>query len=591
MAMDGSERPVAPTMQDVESTPSHVASRDLLIESTIIGETRYDLQSNAAIDDRVSGSGDAVSAVWTMSATTGSFDDRGTGYNHFDGTEWGAWPEERLESVRVGWPSSLQLGDGREVVVSHEASDNEIAPLRIMTSDIGSGVWTESTIPNGAVNADGDTIGNLWPRAAVGGLQNEIIHVICVTTPTGNGGLEYYGQNGALLYYRSMDAGESWEMHTFPELDSTHFTGFSGDTYAIHARGTHVAFAVFNNLDDSFVMSSNDVGDNWEYHTMVDFPVDLYEIDQGLPDSLAFDYDGDGVAAEYFTSDGAGDIHIDVNDQIHCVFGAMVVADDDTTDGVYSYFPTINGLEYWRSDFEADSSITIGYALDFNDDSLDFIGYGDYGVGLAAIPSMASDEDGNLYVSFSAIVENWDTGTQNFRHIYLVHSTDEGETWNSDSPCDLTPDSDLEGLECVFASIGPDVADHLEIIYQQDYEPGLHVRGDEDPVTNNDIVHLRVAVADLGDCAAPRNPVVVDEPFAFGQVQLFPNPASTTVEIVIDRPGAHEVRVFDMEGRQHKAWTTTEMVERMDVRDLTPGIYFVELSQGLHRTVERLAIQ
>jgi hypothetical protein len=72
---------------------------------------------------------------------------------------------------------------------------------------------------------------------------------------------------------------------------------------------------------------------------------------------------------------------------------------------------------------------------------------------------------------------------------------------------------------------------------------------------------------------------------------VFPNPASTTVELVVDRAGAHQVRVLDMNGREHMAWTTASLVERVDVRALSSGIYFVELTQGAERTVVRLAIQ
>jgi len=280
---------------------------------------------------------------------------------------------------------------------------------------------------------------------------------------------------------------------------------------------------------------------------------------------------------------------------VHCVYGGMYYADADTIDGNFSYFPGTNGLQYWREDFGPDSSVTIAYAYDIDGsgglDLEDDIAA--YFVNLAGIPSMSSDEDANLYVSYSAIMENYSSGLQNFRHVYVVNSEDNGDSWNTEEACDLTPDVDFDGYEAIFASMPPRVDEHIELIYQRDFEPGLHIRGDEDPMDVNDIVHLRVPIADLGECADIdfEDWVGVEEAFQAGQVQLFPNPANTVVELVIDRPGAHEVRVLDVEGREHMAWTTTGLVEKLDVRTLPAGLYFVELSQGNARTVVRLAVQ
>ena len=589
--LDIDHRPEMPVNNQPTQAAEHFQIRELVVERQVIGLTQYDLQSNAAIDDRVAGNGSAVSAAWTMSLDVSPFEDRGTGYNFYDGDLWDEQPYERIENVRIGWPSINHLGDGREVVISHAAVETG---LHMVRRDAGTGSWVDSDLPNNAILDDGTTVGNLWPRAAVGGLNDEIIHVICITTPVANGGLEYQGQDGALLYYRSLDYGDTWEMQTFPQLDSSNFINMSADAYAIHAHEGVVAFAVFNDLQDSFVMISDDAGDNWEYHVIADFPVDMYTVDSGLPDSLGYDFDGDGIFAEYLNSDGAGDVHVDEFGTVHCVFGAMYYADADTTDANFSFFPGTNGLQYWREDFGNDSSVTIAYAYDVDEsgalDLEDDIAL--YFVNLAGIPSMGSDEDGNLYVSYSAIMENYSSGTQNYRHIYLVNSEDNGDTWNSDEACDLTPDIDFDGYESIFGSISPRLDEHVELIYQRDFEPGLHIRGDEDPLDVNEIVHIRVPIDDLGECADIEfeDWVGLAEAFQPGQVQLFPNPASTQVELVIVRPGAHDVRVLDIEGRQHMGWTTTGLVERMAVRALTPGMYFVELTQGTQRTVVRLAV-
>ncbi len=585
-AIDGfNEVPKNPFNTAATGETEYVQLRELVVERQVIGLTQYDLQSNAAIDDRMAGSGDAVSAAWTMSLEITPFNDRGTGYNHCSSQVWGEQPYERIESVRNGWPSLAYTGSGHEIVISHPGIDT---PLLMAKREIGSGSWTESNIPS-----DGP-FGNLWPRVAVGGPDDNSIHVICVSTPVGNGGTTFQGQDGALLYYRSLDAGETWEMNTFEELDSTHFNGFAGDTYAIHARDGVVAFTVFNDLMDTFVMISDDNGDNWEYTAVADFPVDNYVIDAGLPDSLGYDYNDDGIFQEYLNSDGAGDIHVDQFGQVHMVFGAMYYMDADTTDDNFSYFPGTNGLQYWNESYGVDSSLTIAYAYDIDEsgtlDIEDEIAA--YFVNLAGIPSMASNEDGDLFVSYSAIREDYTTGQQNYRHLYLVQSTDNGVTWNTDDACNLTPDLDYDGYESVFGSISPDVADHLEIIYQRDFEPGLHVRGDEDPVDINDIVHIRVPTADLGDCADIEfeDWVGVDEQFEDGEVALYPNPASTIVQLVIERTGVHVVNLYDLGGRILNSFETSSMVQDIEVSNLSSGIYLVEVSQGSASTVIRLAI-
>lgn len=114
--VDIDHRPETPA--NLNNTPSadHVQVRELVVERQVIGLTQYDLQSNAAIDDRMAGNESAVSATWTMSLDVSPFADRGTGYNFFDGNAWGEQPYERLENVRIGWPSVNHLGTNNSVL-------------------------------------------------------------------------------------------------------------------------------------------------------------------------------------------------------------------------------------------------------------------------------------------------------------------------------------------------------------------------------------------------------------------------------------------------------------------------------------------
>ena len=100
-----------------------VSSKGMLSPNEVeIGETIYDLQSNAAINNRFWVWDDGtMAAVWTrgMEANGGPW--RGTAYNYFDGVAWGPWPEVRLENVRCGWPNIAAWGAG-EITVSHNGT-------------------------------------------------------------------------------------------------------------------------------------------------------------------------------------------------------------------------------------------------------------------------------------------------------------------------------------------------------------------------------------------------------------------------------------------------------------------------------------
>lgn len=585
---DFSDRPQLPMEGQSSTDLEHYMSRELVVERQVIGYTQYDLQSNAAIDDRMAGGADAVSAAWTMSLELTPFDDRGTGYNFFDGGLWDEIPYERIETTRIGWPSIVHTANGREVVISHAGIDT---PLHMAWRDAGSGAWSETSI------ASDLTVGKLWPRMAAGGEDGNSLHVICISTPAANGGEVLNGQDGALLYYRSLDGGDTWDITdmTFPELDNSAFIAFSGDTYAIHARGNTIAFASFNDFADSFVMISQDNGDTWEQQLLVDFPVDLYEADMGLPE-IGEDYNDDGLFQEFFNTDGAGDVHVDGYGQVHVSYGSMYYMDADTIDGTTSYFPGTNGLAYWNESMGPDSAQIVAYSYDIDESgTLDFEDeIAAYYVGCAAFPSMASDASGNMYITYSAIMENFSTGAQNYRHQYVIHSMDGGMTWNTEDACDLTPDVDFDGYESVFGSIAPDVVDGmLEIIYQRDFEPGLHVRGDLDPIDINDIVHLRVPADDLADCAdvSFEDWVGVSNPIDAQDIMLYPNPAADQVELIIDRPGSHQITVLSATGQLVESFQTTAVLERLDVSAWSPGIYFVNVAQGDQSTVVRLAVQ
>ncbi len=460
---------------------------------TTIGDTYYDLQTNAAVDNRLIYNSDGtMSAAWTMSQNQGpSYTDRGTGYNYWDGSSWGTSPTARLESERVGWPSIMVTSSGVEIAITHSTDNDRFVMMRRTSK--GTGTWTANTSIS--------TQHMIWPRAVIGGANGETIHLIAVTAPVANGGTLYQGLDGALLYYRSTNAGLSWDKVDvlMPEINSTHFTGFGGDQYAITADGDNVAFAVFNDFADGIIMKSDDNGDTWTKLTYLDFPIDNYVIDQGIDVNPM-----DGVPDTVQSTDNSGDLMFDDNGKIHLWFGNMRRLDADLTDGNSSYFPGTNGLMYWNEDMEADAFQSITGALDINGDgTLGIVGGSINGIALyflslASMANVGKDANGNFYLTYSAMMENYDDGNQNYRHTYVMMSDDEGCTWYQ--PLDVT-DNGVGFEECVFGSMADNVDTKVRLIFQEDISPGLAVRGDEDPDALNEIVYTDVNTSTLSSNA------------------------------------------------------------------------------------------
>lgn len=579
--------PHVPMNTEPKGEVSFYQVRDVTISQAIVGTTNYDLQTNAAIDNRTLQTSSEVRAAWTMSQTTGSFTDRGTGFNEYIDDVWGEQPLDRLESVRTGWPSLVETANGRVAAISHATIDG---PLHMVYSDNG-GAWMESDFNIG------DTPGQLWPRAAVGGADGNSIHAICVTTPVANGGSEYNGQDGALLYFRSTDGGDTWDIEnqSFPELGGDFFLGFDGDTYAIHARGNTVAFAVFNDLQDSFVMISQDNGDTWEYRSLVDFPVDLYVVDAGLPEDQGDDFDEDGIFQEYFNCDGSGSVLIGLDGTVNVFYGEMYYQDADLTDANFSYFPGVNGLAYWNDTMEDNTFEEIAYAYDIDGSGtwdIDEIAL--YFVSAAGMPSAGIDENGNMYVSYSALVESHSNGDQSYRHIYIVRSEDGGMTWNSDTACNVTPDIDFDFYEAVFGAMAPDVDGTIHLVYQRDFEPGLHVRGDEDPVDLNDMVYLGIPTDQLANCDQGEDVVYEEyvgiEELAEGDLEIYPNPATDQVNLILNKRGNTMVQIFDMAGKEVFSETANRTLVQVNVSDLAAGVYLVQLTLNGSTLQEKLTI-
>ena len=575
----------------------------------VIGTTTYDLQSNAAVQNRIVHHDDGtISAGWTTSQElNASWSDRGTGYNFFDGTNWGMQPLNRLENSRGGWPSIIAMGSGKEASITHNTDNAHINMTH--RSTVGTGSWTEQNISS-LNDSTGIYRDMIWNRSAVGGLNKETIHMIAVTASSNFAGLPFNGLDGALVYYRSQDEGVTWDIQDMqlPGMDTSMFTGMSGDVYTVTAQGETVVVAYFNDWGDSFIVKSIDNGTTWEKTTFLDFPVDKYAMDDGL------DLDGDGIYDQVYSTDNYGAVILDANGEAHVFYGIMMYLDDDLTDASSSWFPGINGIAYWNESMGEDvtpatvhaGDTSLWYsdmmndnwivqAPDLNGDGIvggvdSTGGYALYYASRASMPNAGISANGEIYLSFSGYTETADNGSQVFRHLYITKSSDGGSTWKT--PVDVTPNVSWIGMkECVFGSMVPTVDDKIRIVFQMDNEPGLIVRGDEDLVEFNDIVYIEIDTVGLFGTSVSVNDIKNTTQFT-----VYPNPANdyTSIAISLDKTEKVILTIVDLLGKEiskeEKVLFSGGNTERLDVSNFQNGVYFINLQVGSKITTQKLVI-
>ena len=128
-----------------------------------VGSTYYDLQTNASIGRRVVLHNDGkVSVAWTTS-NDATYANRGTGYNHFNLSSWLSVgnPTNRIESVRLGWPS-IGVNNGKEWVMGHDAANGGY--VMSTNASVGSTSWTQ-----GSSVLTENSLRPLWGRVANSG--------------------------------------------------------------------------------------------------------------------------------------------------------------------------------------------------------------------------------------------------------------------------------------------------------------------------------------------------------------------------------------------------------------------------------------
>jgi len=558
-----------------------------------LGESRYDLQSNYSSQNRIFLYEDGtIAATWIMGFAETTFPERGTGYNYYDGTSWGDYPTDRIESIRCGWPSIAPWNMTGEIVVSHGTPAG--AGLSVNTRpDKGTGDWTEYFFLGPDPSPD-----LAWPRMVTNGHDKNTVHMFYTTLPEGNGGTIYNGMDGALLYSRSLDGGTTWDIlhYQHPEVTSSEYLAVGGDYYDIaEPKGDTLAFVVGSKWHDCFLLKSTDNGETWEKIMIWEHPYPVFDWSVTITDT-------------FYCTDGGFSVVLDNSGMAHVAFGIQWVL-HDTPGDTYTGWPTVDGLGYWNEtmpmfsngintlcpyDDEPESELIenynlIGWAQDVNGNGTwDIIGgsaetVGNYRVGASSMPELIIDEADNMYLLFSSITETFQTDEQNYRHLWMRVSRDNGDTWN-DEFYDLTGDVAHIFSECVFPSMTPTTDDYLHVVYQMDTEPGGAVQGDLDPYGDNYYPYIKIhkpEILGLED----------NEQFSAGYLDFaspcYPNPVtnSTYVNIHLLNPADLSIDVYDIAGKKimeiDHGYTGVGVHQLMiDASQLPDGVYIYKVMAG-----------
>jgi len=560
------------TFTDIQVSPYTGNDRGA---DVVIGNTVYDLQSNATMQHRAYMFPDGtMNAVWTMGFVPASFAERGTGYNYFDGTSWGPVPTERIEGERVGWPAVAPYGETGEIVCVHTSADGLLFSWRPVK---GEGEWSTFTLYGPA-----STGGLTWPRMVTSGENHEIVHVIATLFDEA-----YAGQDAPLFYSRTSDGGVTWdpELVVLDGVGPDYSPGYGGDEYCFATPvGETIAFVAFGGFTDGVVMKSTDNGDNWERLPFYNSPEPFFDGTQVLP--------------RFGGGDAYNSAAIDADGKVHVAFGRMLHASDGS--GTTSYYPYTDGMIYWNEDmppldsamigsdvFDLDNLEANGYLLarvqENGDDTI--VGVATYQAALTSMPQLVCHE-GFIYAQYSGVSLGFDNSEFNYRHIWGTVSEGDG-LWSS--PTDYTGDVFHIFSECVFPSSSPTVGNDIHTIYQTSNMPGINQRYEGHDPIDNAIVDLAIPLH------VGINNIEV-APFEVGQ--NVPNPAvgNTSIYVNVKKTGNIEMTVHNVLGQvvYSEVQTANSLGARhfeLNVDNFDSGLYFYTISMDNASITKKMLVK
>ena len=508
----------------------------------------------------------------------------------------------------------MLLEDGSEMIIAHESNTGGFVASRNSTKGSTNFIST-SAILDDVSNVNTNRV-PIWNRSAT---SNGKVHLISNYWFSDANGVPLVTRDGVsspTTYSRWDVSGDTADItHALlPGYDSTLFQTGGGDSYAIDVRDSIVAILLGGLGDPLSLWKSTDNGESWTYTDIDNLP---FKGDRANAKLLL---SGDTIN----TNDGSVDVMIDASGQVHAFWGLGRVMGGiaSTGDTSYSFFPGQSQIRHWK---EGDSESRIagsGFDLDQNgqyditSETLSGLdGNGNVpnnllsatrtgATSLVTMPSASMDADGNLFVVYSAPVENQlHFLNANFRDIMVSYSTDGGETWNG--PQNLTQDGTQE---CNFPCAAKSANDFLHVLWQQDETPGTFLQNHSASAGShpNEINTMKYAAIPTADILANvigndvRTASVqennMNEVFVVSQNQ--PNPFDGTSQVIIYLSSGSPVTltISDILGNVLNQGDLGVMnagnhTLSIDGNGLTSGIYFYTIATDNHQVTKKMQVK
>ena len=575
--------------------------------------TTYDLQSNQFVANRMFQLPDgSVAITATMSHEANlTASDRGTGYNFYDGSDWGDQPEARIEAFKTGWPSIAQWGDNGEILLCHGGGNGTYSGMQCYTREVaGQGEWEfKGQLPAYPAGYPYESNYPTWPRVVTCGPHHNVIIAIATLQQS----VSSDETDTRTIMWRSTDA-ENWEVSYSLLEDFGYETGFfSADDYCMAANGNNVAIVYSGCLTNSvWMFKSTDCGESWNATRVWEHPYEGISLED--PD-LAYT---DTLFMPMNTS-----VTIDNNGVVHMAMNTFEMAHwADTDPGYYNYFygRSVDGILYWNDTQEApiqspdgnphhaarlwwpdeenpgyvmmipDSTRWIGFApmyegISWENDKYYNDNYHSKLYGTSGHPALSCDPNGNLACAFTTPCTARDNGTYYFRSIYVSYLNCEEGYWHQVED-DLMDDVMMMYSEGIYSFAAPNTYNVGEFWfgYQEDSQIGF-AWGSEptQTTTTTNNIHACKVIANNEFVNVPETEA---KNVVYG---IYPNPVTGNVMNVMSAMDADAtITIVNLVGQTVKQFNQSLHTGDNSINiDLKSGVYFCTVkANGFNNTVK-----